>query len=58
MPKFQIIYYNLDDRRDEVEQFDDWQEARTRYNVLHSLRRAGERIMEIEFRGEIPFEYR
>lgn len=57
MPKFQIIYYNLDDRRDEVEQFDDWQEARTRYNVLQSLRRTGEHIMEIEFRGEIPFGY-
>jgi hypothetical protein len=55
---FKIIYYDLDDRRDAVEEFEDWQEARTRFNMLQSLRIAGERIMQLEFRGVIPHEFR
>jgi hypothetical protein len=54
---YQIIYYDLDERRDNIEQFadDQWQEARTRFNMLQSLQRiASERIMDLEFRGEMP----
>ena len=53
---YSIHYYDLDSRQDITETFAKWQAARTRFNVLESLRRAGERIMELEFRGERPWE--
>ncbi len=53
---YTIHYYDLDERRETKETFATWQAARTRFNVLESLRRAGERIMELEFRGDRPWE--
>jgi hypothetical protein len=55
---FRILYYDLDARQDVVETFDrpDWVEARTRFNLLESLRRAGERIMDLQFDGVMPPE--
>ena len=54
---YQIIYYDLDERRDNTEHFtaNQWQEARTRFNILQTAQRiASERIMDLVFIGEKP----